>query len=79
MEQDTVQVPEDLSRLLREVFRRHGTFGEIRIARRMGGGWSARFGNQVLLSPDRRRDTWLLLEYPPPRKALSETVVEVGP
>ena len=82
----SAELPEELLHLLREVKRRGGLgHANLTLNRRLGGGWSARWGNQMLLSPDsygpkfRRRSDWLLIEYPPPLRPISETVVEVGP
>lgn len=79
-ELDTVVLPEELLHLLREVYRRYSQFGGVKIRRTIGGGWAAEYGNYTLLTPEKRgRDHWLLIEYPPPRAPISETVVEVGP
>ena len=75
------ELPEELLRMLREVKRRGG-LQHVKIDRRFGGGWSARWGNTMLLSPDtygpKPRTEWKIIEYPPPLKPISETVVEVG-
>lgn len=77
-------IPEELLHLLREVDRRGG-LQHVKIDRRFGGGWCARWGNTALLSPDtygppdKKRTDWLLIEYPPPLKPISEAIVEVGP
>jgi len=81
---DDAVLPEELLHLLREVKRRGGlSHANLTLNRRLGGGWSAKWGNTLLLSPDtygpKKRTDWLLIEYPPPRKPISETVVEVGP
>jgi hypothetical protein len=79
-------LPEELLHLLREVQRRGGLGHQnLVLNRRLGGGWSAKWGNTMLLSPDmcgpelERRTDWMLVEYPPPLKPLSEKIVEVGP
>lgn len=78
---EKTELPEGLLHLLREVQRRGG-LQHVRIDRRFGGGWSARWGNTMLLSPDtygpKKRTQWKLVEYHPPLEPVSEIVVEVG-
>jgi hypothetical protein len=75
------EVPEIVLQLLREAWRRGAPASGVTIRRTMSS-WIALWGNQALVTPSqlaRGPQTWRLIEYPPPRKPISEIDVEVGP